>query len=89
MPFGEANGASILSDEQVIAMRQAYLTGDWSFNELAARFHVTKSTVSTVIACMNWRWLLEPGEADMLAQVRTERSTRKPTRKGSNVATSR
>jgi predicted DNA-binding protein YlxM (UPF0122 family) len=84
MPLGESNGASVLSDQQVVAMRQAYLTGDWSFNELAARFHVTKSTVSTVIACMNWRWLLEPGEAEMLKQVRNERSTKPTVRRMNN-----
>ena len=76
MPQGEANGTTILKDEQVVAMRQLYLTGDWSFNELAATFRVTKSTVQAVLDCVNWRWLLADGERQALADMRAQRDTK-------------
>jgi predicted DNA-binding protein YlxM (UPF0122 family) len=81
MPQGEANGTTVLSDNQVVAMRQLYLSAEWSMAELAAKFHVPKSTVQAVVNCVNWRWLLDPGEEQALRDVRAQRDTKQSRRK--------
>jgi hypothetical protein len=75
MPQGEANGTTVLSEDEVVEVRQRYLTGNYSYGDLAAKFGVRKSTIQMVLNCMNWRWLLRDGEEELLRQVREERST--------------
>jgi hypothetical protein len=38
-----------LSDKDVLAIRQAHVTGQWSQTELAARYNVTPSAISTLV----------------------------------------
>jgi hypothetical protein len=70
---GEANGMAILTDATVAEIKALYLTGQWAFVELALEFGVKKSTVADVISTKHWDHLLEPGEAEALAQVREQR----------------
>jgi hypothetical protein len=86
MPNGELNGASVLLEEQVTLIRQLYLSGEWSFVELAQKFSVTKGTIQAVLSAKNWAWNLTAEEADQLRQVREERSTRRPRRRIINVS---
>ena len=79
--LGAQNGASVLTDNQVVAMRQLYLSSEWSMKELAEKFNVNKGTVVAVVACLNWRWLLDPGEEQALADMRTQRDTKQNNRK--------
>jgi hypothetical protein len=76
MPLGSANGAAILSEDDVCEIRQLYLTGDVSFVELAKRFGVPKSTIQMVLNGANWAWLLKEGELEALEEVRAQRATR-------------
>jgi hypothetical protein len=80
-PIGEQNGASILRDEQVTLIRQLYLSGEWSYVELAQKFSVTKGTIQAVLSGKNWAWNLTAEEAELLRQVREERSNRRPRRR--------
>jgi hypothetical protein len=73
MPLGEDNGQALLSEDEVVDIRQRYLSGDWSYIELASKFGVTKSTIQTILGCVNWRWLLGEGEEQALARMREER----------------
>jgi len=86
MPQGSENGASVLFEEQVALIRQLYLSGEWSFVELAQKFSVTKSTIQAVLNAKNWAWNITTEEADQLRQVREERSTRRPRRRLINVS---
>jgi predicted DNA-binding protein YlxM (UPF0122 family) len=74
---GKWNGQTVLSEEQVTLIRQLYLDGRHSMNDLAADFHVTKSTIQAVLDCTNWRWLLDRGEAEALADMRAQRCNHK------------
>jgi hypothetical protein len=76
MPLGETNGQAVLSEEEVVEIRQRYLSGDCSFVELARKYAVTKSNIQQILTGANWSWLLREGEAEALAQVRAERRTR-------------
>jgi hypothetical protein len=73
MPLGEDNGQALLTEEAVVDIRQRYLTGNYSYPELAVKFRVTKSTIQSVLSCVNWRWLLDDGEEEALARMRAER----------------
>jgi hypothetical protein len=75
MPLGSKNGQAVLFEEQVALIRQLYLSGEWSFTELAQRFAVTKGTIQMLLSGKNWAWNLTPQEADQLRQVRENRST--------------
>jgi hypothetical protein len=70
---GELNPLAILSPEAVREMRQLYLTGDFSYVELALGFGVEKTTVFDVISTKHWDHLLEPGEAEALTAMREQR----------------
>ena len=74
MPQGSENGASVLSEENVVDIRQRYLSGQWSYVELARRYRVTKTAIQLVLNCANWPHLLSEGEAEQLREMRHERS---------------
>ena len=71
--LGETNGQALLTEQEVVDIRQLYLSGEWSYGELASSFGVTKSTIQTIVAAVNWRWLLGEGEEQALAKMREER----------------
>ena len=73
MPFGSENGQALLTEEEVVDIRHRYLTGNYCYAELARKFGVTKSTIQSVLSCVNWRWLLSDGEEQALAEMREER----------------
>jgi hypothetical protein len=81
MPQGSENGASVLSEENVVDIRQRYLSGQWSYVELARRYRVTKTAIQLVLNCANWPHLLSEGEAEQLRQMRHERSNNRPKRR--------
>ena len=70
---GEANGFAILNEEKVCAIRQRYLTGDYSFADLAAAFKVSRATIGGVLTGRYWRGSLTEAEAEALAQMRAQR----------------
>jgi hypothetical protein len=76
MPLGERNGTSLLKEREVCEIRRKYLTGNYSFSELARSYKISKATVQMILEATNWAWLLEEGEAEALAEVRAERATR-------------
>ena len=63
----------VLTQQQVIEVRESYLTGEFSMKELASNFGLTKSAVRSILDCRNWPHLLAKGEAEALAQVRAQR----------------
>jgi hypothetical protein len=73
VPLGEWNGQALLTEGEVVEIRQCYLTGSYSYVELAARFGVTKSTIQSILSAINWQWLLADGEGEALARMRAER----------------
>jgi hypothetical protein len=70
---GERNPLAILSPEAVREMRALYVTGDYSYSELALGFGVEKQTVADVIQGNRWDHLLEDGELETLGRVREAR----------------
>jgi len=64
---------AVLTKDEVIEVRQTYLTGEWSMSELASKFGLTKAAVQSILDCRNWPELLTDGEAKALAQVRAQR----------------
>jgi predicted DNA-binding protein YlxM (UPF0122 family) len=77
MPQGSANGTAVLTEDNVVEIRQRYLSGNFSFGELARKFAVPKSTVQKVLDCANWRWLSTSEEIEQLRLMREERNTNK------------
>lgn len=82
MPLGSENGTAVLSERDVVEIRQRYLTGHFAMSELAAEWGLPKSTIQAVLCCANWSHLLSEGEAEQLREMREERST-KPRRRTS------
>jgi uncharacterized protein YjcR len=70
---GELNGMAILTNATVREIKALYLTGRCSLVDLASAFGVKKTTVFDVISTKHWDHLLEPGEAEALAQMREQR----------------
>jgi hypothetical protein len=54
-------------------IRQLYLTGCYSFNNLASSFALSKAGVQAILEGVNWRWLLGEGEEAALARMRAQR----------------
>jgi hypothetical protein len=75
---GEANPAAILTDADVSEIKALYLTGELSYAAIACRFGVARSTVQQIISCIRWHHLLEPGEAQALAEMRDQRNRTYP-----------
>lgn len=55
---GEGNAHHILTDDDVIRMRQLYATGRYTLKSLATQFHTTESNVSRIVNGKTWRHLL-------------------------------
>jgi len=70
---GEEHGRCILTQENVIAIRQSYLSGCYSFRDLAVEYGVTKPTIEAILRGHNWSHLLTVGEVERLRQVRASR----------------
>jgi hypothetical protein len=70
---GEENGFAILNEEKVYAIRQHYLTGDYSFADLALAFKVSRATIGGVLTGRYWRRSLSECEEEALAEMRAER----------------
>jgi DNA invertase Pin-like site-specific DNA recombinase len=54
-PDGDRNGRSLLSWDQVRAIRAAHATGATSYAELARQYEVTKGTIAHIIQGRTWR----------------------------------
>jgi hypothetical protein len=70
---GEHNPRARLTDAEVGDIRALYLTGERSYLDLSRLFRVRKTTIQQVINTDRWDHLLEPGQAQALAQVREQR----------------
>jgi hypothetical protein len=55
---GEGNAHHILTDENVIEMRQLYATGRYTLKSLAERYRTTESNVSRIVNRKTWKHLL-------------------------------
>jgi DNA invertase Pin-like site-specific DNA recombinase len=75
---GEHNPVAVLTDAEVREIKDLYLTGAHSYVEIARRFHVARSTVQQIINGERWHHLLEPGEAEALAEMREYRNHNYP-----------
>jgi len=62
----------VLTQQQVIEVRESYLTGNYSMSQLASSFGLSKAAVQSILDCRNWPHLLAKGEAEALAQVRAQ-----------------
>jgi hypothetical protein len=80
MPQNERT--AILTDEQVSAIKDLYLTGRYSFSDLAHSFKVSRATIGGVLSGRYWRRGLTEQEQEALAQMRLERQTSNNNRRG-------
>lgn len=55
MPRGERHGMARLTAEQAAAIRVAYARGDVTQRELAARYGVSRPTVSAIVTGRHWK----------------------------------
>ena len=69
----ERGGTAILNDEEVCEIRSQYLTGNFSFADLALAFGVSRAAIADVLTGRYWRELLREGEAQALAAMRINR----------------
>lgn len=52
---GETNGASVLNDGQVLAIRQEYSTGSFMIKEVAHKYGVSATATSQIIHRKTWK----------------------------------
>jgi hypothetical protein len=53
---GSKNGAAVLTEEDVVSMRQLYSTGLYPMSKLAALFGISKSTVANAVSQKSKYW---------------------------------
>jgi hypothetical protein len=71
---GEHNPLARLTDAEVGEIKELYLLGRHSYNDLARLFGVRKTTIQQIINGERWDHLLEPGQAQALAKMRDQRN---------------
>ena len=57
-PKGTAHGRSKLTDDQVLEIRRMYATGEFTQQELAVRFGVSRRTIGYIVARHHWKHIL-------------------------------
>jgi predicted DNA-binding protein YlxM (UPF0122 family) len=71
---GEESGKAILTEEAIRQIKELYLTGDYSFREIAFRFGVTKSAIQVILRGRGWVHSLSDNEASALTARRADRT---------------
>ena len=54
--YGSKNGAAKLSEEEVVAIRLLYATGDYSMRQLSEALNLSKSTIHNVVSKKSQYW---------------------------------
>lgn len=52
--YGEKNGEAILTEKEVISIRNLYKTGEYSQRKLARMFNVSQTTINNIWLNKNW-----------------------------------
>ena len=51
------HGSSVLTAEDVLWIRELYSNGDWTEQEIADEFGVTRAAIGQVVTRKNWSWM--------------------------------
>ena len=64
--YGERNGTSKLTDEQVRNIRSLYASGEFTQAELASRFSVHNVLISSIVRGERWKHVVEASEQETM-----------------------
>lgn len=55
--FGETNGRTILTKNDVINLRNDYMSGKFSYRQLVSKYNISQTQVARIIKKESWSWV--------------------------------